>query len=176
MRRIITGTVNGKAVILADGEPANAHDYTGRPGHMTSVIWATAALPELPTTMDQQPQPGICVTPAPGETRLMMVRFPPDTIFADPRFDRAGYEVESATHLPGLIDTFEPGGSGFHTTSSIDYDVVIDGEIWLELDDGVQTRLGQGDIVVQGGTRHAWRNRSDKDALMLFVLVGAKHG
>ncbi|MFC0303482.1 cupin domain-containing protein [Rhizorhabdus histidinilytica] len=173
MRRVITGVVDGKSVFLADGEPANAHEYTGWPGHLTSVVWATAAPVALPVTRDAEPQPGIRVSPEAGETRLMVVRFPPDTIFADPRFDGPGYGAEAATHLPGLIDAFEPDGSGFHTTRSIDYDVVLDGEIWLELDDGAETRLGQGDIVVQGGTRHAWRNRSDRDAVMLFVLVGA---
>lgn len=176
MRRVITGVVNGKSVFLADGEPANAHEYQGWPGHMTSVIWATAPAQSLPVTRTDEPAPGVRVAPQPGETRLMIVRFPPDTIFADPRFDGPGYDAEAATHLNGLIDAFEPGGSGFHMTRSIDYDVVLDGEIWLELDDGAETRLGRGDVVVQGGTRHAWRNRSDQDATMLFVLVGAAGG
>lgn len=173
MRRVVTGVVNGKAVILDDGPPAQRREYAGWPGHHTAVLWATAPVPSLPVSADQQPQPGITVTPAPGETRIMIVRFPPDSIFADPRFDGASYEEEAATYLKGLIDTFEPGGSGFHTTQSIDYDVVLEGEIWLELDDGVETRLQQGDVVVQGGTRHAWRNRSDRDATLLFVLIGA---
>jgi len=174
MRRVITGVVGGKAVFLADGEPSNRHEYAGWPGHMTSVIWATAATPTLPVSLGGEPQPGILVSPAPGETRLMCVRFPPDSIFADPRFDGPGYGAEAGVHLKGLIDAFEPGGNGMHRTDSIDYDVVIDGEIWLELDDGAETCLKTGDVVVQGGTRHAWRNKSAKDAVMLFVLVGAK--
>lgn len=173
MRRVLTGLVDGKSVFLADGTPANCHDYVGWPGHQTSVIWATPASATLPLTSDDEPPPGIRVLPQAGETRLMMVRFPPDTIFADPRFDGAGYEGEAATHLNGLIGAFEPDGSGMHRTNSIDYDIVIEGEIWLELDDGAETLLRAGDIVVQGGTRHAWRNRSDKDATMVFVLVGA---
>ncbi|MFQ3895909.1 cupin [Sphingobium sp. GW456-12-10-14-TSB1] len=176
MRRVVTGVIDGKAVFLADGEPENAHDYVGWPGHMTSVIWATAASVQLPLQLADQPVSGSQVAPGPGETRLMIVRFPPDTIFADPRFDGPGYGAEAAVHLPGLIDAFEPDGSGFHTTLSVDYDVVLDGEIWLELDDGAETCLKQGDVVVQGGTRHAWRNRSDRDTTMLFVLIGAIHG
>lgn len=174
MRRVITGVVNGKAVFLADGEPANLHAYTGWPGHQTSVIWATAPSPTLPVSSDDEPQHGVRVSPKPGETRLMIVRFPPDSIFADPRFDGPGYESEAAIHLPGLIDAFEPEGNGMHRTDSIDYDVVLEGEIWLELDDGAETCLRQGDVVVQGGTRHAWRNKSAADAVMLFVLVGAE--
>lgn len=171
---MITGIVDGKSVFLADGEPANQYSYVGWPGHSTSVLWATATSPSLPIAAQDQPRPGVHVTPAPGETRLMIVRFPPDTIFADPRFDGPGYEAEAANHLPGLIDAFEPNGSGMHRTDTIDYDVVLDGEIWLELDDGAETLLQQGDVVIQGGARHAWRNRSSRDATMLFVLVGAE--
>ena len=175
MRRVITGVVDGKSVFLADSSPANCHDYKGWPGHSTSVVWATAAPAQLPVRSVDEPRSGISSTalPEPGETRLLVVRFPPDSIFADPHFDGPGYETEAATHLSGLVDTFEPDGSGFHTTRSIDYDVVLDGEIWLELDDGAETLLKQGDVVVQGGTRHAWRNRSSGDVTMLFVLVGA---
>lgn len=174
MRRVITGVVDGKAVFLADGEPANRHEYQGWPGHVTSVIWSTAATPALPVSKELEPQPGAKVSPAPGETRLMMVRFPPDSIFADPRFDGPGYESEARFHLNGLIDAFEPEGNGMHRTDSVDYDVVLEGEIWLELDDGAETCLKPGDVVIQGGTRHAWRNKSDRDAMMLFVLVGAR--
>jgi quercetin dioxygenase-like cupin family protein len=141
---------------------------------MTSVLWATAASPELPFHLDAEPQAGVRVLPEPSETRLMIVRFPPDTIFADPRFDGEIYAGEAGAHLPGLIDAFEPDGSGFHTTPSVDYDVVLEGEICLELDDGAETLLRRGDVVIQGGTRHAWRNRSNADAVMMFVLIGAK--
>lgn len=172
MRRVVTGIVDGKAVFLADGPPANAHSYEGWPGHMTSLVWATASSPRLPVDLRDEPQPGLSVSPELGETRLLVVRFPPDSVFADPRFDGPAYTAVAAKYLNGLIDKFEPDGSGFHTTQTIDYDVVLDGEIWLELDDGLETHLKQGDVVIQGGTRHAWRNRGDRDATLLFVLVG----
>lgn len=174
MRRVITGMVEGVSRVLSDGEPANMHHFAGWPGHAASVLWSTAASPVLPIALEAQPQPGARVAPAPGETTLMVVRFPPDTIFADPRFDPVGYCAEAQHHLPGLIETFEPDGNGFHTTASLDYDIVLEGEIWLELDEGVETHLKQGDIVIQGGTRHAWRNRGQSDAVMAFVLVGAQ--
>jgi hypothetical protein len=81
----------------------------------------------------------------------MIVRFPPDSIFADPRFDPLTTKHEQDMHLPGLVDCFEAGDPGMHRTDSIDYDIVVDGEIWLELDDGVVKHLHQGDVVVQGG-------------------------
>ena len=60
-----------------------------------------------------------------------------------------------------------------HTTDTVDYGVLLDGELHLELDNRATRRLTPHDVVVQNGTRHAWRNRSDKPATMLFVLVGA---
>jgi hypothetical protein len=174
IRRVVTGVRDGKSVILADGEPANFHEFVGWPGHATSLVWATAPISDLPLDMSSEPQLGQVVTPGPGETRLLVVRFPPDAVFADPRFDGIDYGAEATVHLPGLIERFEADNPGMHTTESIDYDVVLNGEIWLELDDGVETMLQQGDILVQGGTRHAWRNKSNSPTTMLFVLVGAR--
>lgn len=59
-----------------------------------------------------------------------------------------------------------------HRTPSVDYGVVLDGEIWLELDDGTQTRLTRGDTIVQIGGRHAWRNKTDRPAAVAFVITG----
>ena len=60
-----------------------------------------------------------------------------------------------------------------HRTQTIDYGVVIDGEMTLVLDT-VETRLQRGDVVIQRGTNHAWANRSGKPCRMLFVLVDGK--
>lgn len=76
--------------------------------------------------------------------------------------------------LPGLAERFEPDNPGMHTADSIDYVIVVDGEIWLELDEGKVGPLQCGDIVVQNGTRHAWRNQGDKPAKLVFVFVGAR--
>ena len=176
-RRVVTGISGGKSVVLNDGPPANAHVYEGWPGHMTSVLWATAPVPILPLDPAVEAAPAaMLVTPPPGETRLMIVRFPPDAVFADPRFDPVGLDAELTEHLDGLHQCFEPDAPGMHRSDTVDYDIVLDGEIWLELDDGVEKHLKQGDVVIQGGGRHAWRNRSTDHTLMAFVLIGARRG
>ena len=66
----------------------------------------------------------------------------------------------------------EPGAaSPMHRTETLDVGVVLEGETWLLLDDGSETRVGVGDSVVQRGTMHAWENRSDRPVRMLFVLI-----
>jgi quercetin dioxygenase-like cupin family protein len=59
-----------------------------------------------------------------------------------------------------------------HTTPTIDYGIVLEGEIWLELDDGHTVHLEKHDVFVQNATRHAWRNKSATPTKMAFVLIG----
>lgn len=173
-RRVVTGLRDGRSVFVGDGPAPNCHHYEGWPGFMTSVVWATPRDPAVPFADAREPAPpGVAVLPAPGETRLMVVRFPPDSLFADPRFDPARLGEEQAFHLNSLAASFERDDPGMHRTDSLDYGIVLENEIWLELDDGEMRRLGQGDVVVQGGVRHAWRNRSDRPTTMCFVLIGA---
>jgi quercetin dioxygenase-like cupin family protein len=61
--------------------------------------------------------------------------------------------------------------SPMHRTESVDYGIVLEGEVWLVLDDGSKTRLGPGDVIIQRGTDHAWENRSDRSARIVFVLI-----
>ena len=68
-----------------------------------------------------------------------------------------------------------PGAeSPMHRTETVDVGVVLEGETWLLLDDGSETRVGVGDAVVQRGTMHAWANRSDQPVRMLFVMIDGR--
>jgi quercetin dioxygenase-like cupin family protein len=70
-----------------------------------------------------------------------------------------------------------PGAeSPMHRTETVDVGVVLEGETWLLLDDGSETRVGPGDAVVQRGTNHAWANRSDRPVRMVFVLIDGAIG
>jgi hypothetical protein len=171
-RRVVTTVKDGKSVVASDGPVPNAHHYSSIPGMMTSVIYATAVPPLLPPGEVEAATPRMPVLPPPGETRLMIVTFPPDSLFARPEFDPAAADAEQRDFIPGLAELFEPDAPGMHRTDTVDYDIVLDGEIWLELDDGVTTHLRAGDVVIQGGTRHAWRNKGDRTATMCFVLIG----
>jgi quercetin dioxygenase-like cupin family protein len=82
--------------------------------------------------------------------------------------------AEMRSKLPGLLDAMEPGHPGMHTTDTVDIDYIVSGEVWLELDDGVQVQLRQGDCVVQNGTRHAWRNKATQPCVMAAAAIGAQ--
>jgi quercetin dioxygenase-like cupin family protein len=67
----------------------------------------------------------------------------------------------------------ERDAPGMHTTDTVDFEVVLSGEVVLELDDGAEVTLRAGDTVVQNGTRHAWRNRGDVPAVIAVGIIGA---
>ena len=171
-RRVVTGHSGGKAVFASDGASPKAKVYNSVPGQASVLLWATPATPTVPS-------PGEAVTaktgyvPGPGETRLLFVTFPPDAVMMSPSFNPAAAGAEFMEHMPELASKFEMDNPGMHTTDTVDYGIVLEGEVWLELDDGKQVHLQQHDVIVQNGTRHAWRNKSDKPVKMAFVLIGA---
>jgi mannose-6-phosphate isomerase-like protein (cupin superfamily) len=171
-RRVVTENVNGKSVVQSD-EPLLAYEFKTVPGYEHTLIWVNPAIPDLSKErkFDRYPD---SVVPGPGGTSLHFVTFPPGSVFADPSFDGTAAQEEALIRLRGLADHFEKEDPGMHRTNTVDYAVVYDGEIWLELDDGETLHLKRGDVVVQNGTRHAWRNRGTTPVTMLFFLNGAK--
>ncbi|MGP4753730.1 cupin domain-containing protein [Agrobacterium pusense] len=103
----------------------------------------------------------------------MLITFPPDAVFMSPDFKPELAGPEHAKAAPGIAETFEMENPGMHKTPTLDYGVVLDGRITLELDDGASVDLKPGDTFVQHGARHAWRNPNDKPATIAVVLLGA---
>jgi hypothetical protein len=171
IRRVVTGHRADRASeVVTDGPPALCSAYEHIPGMMTRLVWATGAACGIPGQVRDPTDTTLSHVPRPGETRFIVATFPPDSVFASPEFRADLAVAENGRLSPGLADLFEP--DGFHRTDSIDYVMVLDGEITLELGDGSKTRLRQHDVVVQNGTRHAWRNESDRPATIAFVLIG----
>jgi mannose-6-phosphate isomerase-like protein (cupin superfamily) len=170
-RRVTTAHVNGRAVFQSD-EPIQPYEFKTVPGYKHTLMWVNAVTPDLgkEQTFDSYPD---SIVPGPGGTSLHFVTFPPASVFSDPSFDGEAARDEALIRLRGLADHFEKQDPAMHKTNTVDYAVVYDGEISLELDDGKTTRLQRGDVVVQNGTRHAWRNNGTQPATMLFFLNGA---
>lgn len=159
--RIVTGNrPDGTSEIVSE-DPAAAVEAEALPGFTFYPLWATEDHASLP---DGEIRPYF---PGPDGTRLVAVTWQP----AGGGHGGEGDPAEAEALLPGLLGVFEEG-SAFHTTDSIDYGICVAGELWLVLDDGRETKLTPGSVVVQRGTRHAWENRSDAPATVVFAQIG----
>ena len=171
IRRIVT-EVNpeGKSVVASDGPPPRSVTLELLGGVKMTDVWHLASPPQSPADggdLDRNPN----LVPPPGGTHWRVVEYPPDSaIPADLNLNDLIAEVNEK--VPDLVAHADVSRLGMHQTETVDFGVVLSGEIWLELDDG-EVHLKPGDCVVQRGTMHAWRNRSDKPCLMSFVLIEA---
>jgi hypothetical protein len=150
-RRIVTGhDANGKSIVVSDGTPPNIRDRGT--GVDFIEIWNTQSVPARITAEEPEPTDGPLITPPPA----------------------GGTKVRFNDFFPGHIDKLPKRTDGrhkmMHRTESIDYGIVLEGEIWMILDDS-EVLLTPGTVVVQRGTDHAWENRSNKVCRMAFILV-----
>lgn len=167
IRRVVTDrTAEGKSGFVGLGDPRRAPA-----GGMNIInIWGTADGTPTVTSGGKADPVLFPFFPGPGGTRLCVVDFPPQSASDEHGADNSDPEEAQ----PGLISPFEADNPGMHTTDSVDYGVCLTGELYLELDDGAEQHLTPGTLVVQRGTRHAWRNRGTEVCTMVFVLVGAE--
>ncbi len=175
-KRALTGRDEaGKSVFKSFELTPQIVTFDSRPGVAYYEMYATDGIPRA---TGHEPDPMLTKKggfPAPGATWFRLVRFaprPPEGSKPDPR----GYEKfldELSQKVPGMAGHFERDTPGMHTSDSVDYGIVIRGEMILELDDGKTVHLRPGDCVVQNGTRHRWRNPLAEPCLMAFVLIGA---
>ena len=171
IRRVVTGhTPDGKATVASDTE-VEATTVALLPGVEFHRLWGADNAPTFPD--DGSPYPAVTYFPPLGGFRFGLFTVPPTTVMPSPPADMMAALQEAEEKLPGAMAYMEPAHPGMHTTDTIDFEYVLSGEVWLELDDGVEVHLRAGDTVVQNGTRHAWRNKSSEPCQMVLVLIGA---
>jgi quercetin dioxygenase-like cupin family protein len=145
IRRVVTGhDANRVAKVLLDAPATNAK----RPGSglASTLIWSTDSAPaRIPVGEDIEDLGARILgsAPPPKGSRFAVIDFLPG----------------NAAHM--------------HRTETVDYVIVIEGEIEMDMDDST-VKLKQGDVMVQRGTNHAWANRSDRRARVAFVLIDAE--
>jgi len=167
MRRVVTGTRHGRSRIERDDVVAPVV-VTPLPGYAWHRLWGLDHLP--PDPPDSRVSAGRTHFPPAGGLRFTVFTVPP----AGPGRSgslSADAERELERSLPGRAGYMESDQRGMHRTPTLDLICILSGQIWLELDDD-DVQLRQGDYVIQQGTRHAWRNRSDRPAVMAIVLIG----
>jgi quercetin dioxygenase-like cupin family protein len=112
-----------------------------------------------------------------GDANFLLLWTTP-TVPADNNDETDGRERDVGTTLKGgstfrIVDMLPGGQSPFHRTNSIDYGIVLEGEIELELEDGRKKTVGRHGVIVQRGTNHLWRNTSDSVCRIAFILIEA---
>lgn len=170
VRRIVTGhDKEGRSVFLEDGPAPNGFSPSHSPNVGLTNLWL---LDTVPTTneagqADPTARPFKLEPPAAGNV-VRIVEFPPD------KERNYGNQAEVFRQY-GAAQAHDNAARhpGFHKTHSVDYAIVIEGEIWALMDVG-ETLMKVGDTLIQRGTNHAWANRTDRIARVLFVLNGAE--
>ena len=171
VRCVITGRNKaGKSVIVSNA-PATPVTVELMPEVRFYRLWGSDSLPVLPS--DGMPTQQPSYFPPKNGFRFGLFTLPPASSKRVELVTAAVLE-ETRQKLPGLLEAMEADHPVMHTTDSIDFDVVVFGEVVMELDDGAEVHLKAGDCVIQNGTRHAWHNRSSDMCLIAFSLLGAE--
>ena len=184
MRRVVTGIdKNGKSVFVSDEEPAR--HFKAETGQEVYEVWRTYGTPTIPV---DEADPTVEMTsclPEVGEggSFLRFIYHPGTKAIEQAAKDgvdleaiekrRQAYQgVNPMTGKPFFAAERLKEDQAMHSTDTIDYAIVVSGEIWMEMDDGAEVHLKQGDVVIQNGTKHAWRNRSPNPSVMAFCMIG----
>jgi hypothetical protein len=170
LRRLVTGhDAQGRSCIVEDGASPAQKTVAGRPGYRVTNLWRTAAGAGVADADDIADHQG--VLPPAGGTVLRIIEWPPEP--ADPEQARQRLEATFATLYPDAHQDRKPGEHpGMHRTRTVDYAIVLEGEIVAIMDQG-EAVMRAGDVLVQRGTNHAWANRSGRPAKVAFVLIDA---
>jgi len=169
VRRILTGIdSNGRSYIAADGISPAMLTMQGREGYRNNNIWRTVGSPapvDAPDTVLEHSG----VLPPKGGTVLRVIDIPPED--PDPEAQKRATEaVFRAMFADAKHDSSNARHPGMHVTDTIDYAIVLQGELVAIMDEG-ETVMRAGDILIQRGTNHAWANRSGAIARIAFILV-----
>jgi hypothetical protein len=174
VRRVVTGhDAQGRAVFLEDGPVPRVQRIGGAQGPLFFEVWNTTATPApIDRAGGEPPESGIQLAPPKHGTRIRVLDIPPE----DARIATLT-PAQAKAHFAavGAADASSHAGSGarhafMHRTETIDYGIVLEGELTLILDEG-ETVVRAGDIVIQRGTNHGWANRSDQHCRIAFILI-----
>jgi mannose-6-phosphate isomerase-like protein (cupin superfamily) len=169
IRRIVTGhNEQGKSNITFAGVAGNVLDSAAWPGSRVTELWVTEEVPADNTGLVDRGARPIRHDPTPGGSIFRVVEIPPD---ASTTIDTAAAFGEiGSTRIPTAEDSAKH--PSMHVTDSVDYLVVISGELYMIMEEG-EILLQPGDCIVQRGTKHAWSNRGTVPCVMAAILIDA---
>lgn len=176
IHRVVTGhDAEGNAVVASQGGLPKVVEIESIPGTVFHEIWATEASP-APVDNGEDPTLGeLQLSPPASGTRIRIVDIPPDS----KEFLARGAEAMAAVFSQiGEPEASTARGDAphpqMHRTETVDYGIVLEGEL-VQVLDKEEVTLKPGSVVVQRGTSHAWANRSDKPCRIAFILVDGRY-
>lgn len=172
IRRIVTGhNAANRSIIVSDEASPHVMPIHGIATHAVTDLWITQSSPANSQEADQCQVPVQLAPPASG-TVFRVVEFPPDKDWLGKVDTQAAFASMGDSGAQALAAAGKQPHPFMHKTASVDYALIMSGEIWAILDEE-ETLMKAGDVLIQCGTNHAWSNRSDQPCLIAFVLVDA---
>ena len=170
IRRVVTGHgPDGRSVFIADGPAETVKEMDSMPGLALTDFWVTNTAPaDNSSNEDIVKGRDVILEPPPGGTIFRVVEFPPDSAWKDRVDADFAFASIGAAHAKDK----STADAMMHKTATIDYLIVLKGEIWAVLEDS-EVLLKQGDVMVQRGTNHSWSVRTDEPCLLAAILVSA---
>jgi len=170
-RRVVTGhAANGQSIIASDS-PVSSVAVPGLGGIELGTLWSSDQ-PFVYPDNGSAPPPSTWFPPL-GGVRFIEFVLPPDGAPQDTAVDTAQAADAAEQLVPGLLSHFDDEDPGMHRSATTDMLYVLSGRCVLELDDGSLTELKAGDVVVQSGTMHRWKNPHDEACRVIGAIVGA---
>jgi quercetin dioxygenase-like cupin family protein len=172
VRRIVTGIdERGRSCIAEDGIAPALMTMAERPGYRNNNLWRTLGSP-APISASDTSAEHRGVLPPKGGTVLRVIDIPPEE--TDPALRRRQTEaVFAQMFADAKHDAAHTRHPGMHTTETIDYAILLQGELVAIMDEG-ETVMRAGDVLIQRGTNHAWANRSNEIARIAFILIDGR--
>jgi mannose-6-phosphate isomerase-like protein (cupin superfamily) len=170
VRRVLTGhDGSGKSIIMTDGIAPNVLEMASMPGLALTDLWETKGAPASNEGDKDAAARPVHLEPPKNGTILRIVEFPPDSHWRQNADARKAFDSIGAGHAPDK----RSADPMMHKTATVDYIIVLKGEIWAIMDKG-EVLLKPGDILVQRGTNHSWSVRTNEPCIIAAVLVSAK--
>jgi hypothetical protein len=170
-RRVVTGhNAEGKSIFITDA--ATPHVFQRSPGSAVVMeLWETNGTPADNRSNADAIARGFRLPPPKNGSVFRIIEYPPDSA----RLKALAAERAGPDDGSGWLQAADKGGArhlGFHKTSSVDYAIILSGEIVALMDEG-EVLLKAGDVLIQRGTNHAWSNRTEEPCTVAFVLIDA---
>jgi mannose-6-phosphate isomerase-like protein (cupin superfamily) len=170
VRRVLTGhDAEGRSTFIADGAAPNMKEMPSFPGLALTDLWETKGAPATNAGVADAAERPIRLEPPKNGTILRIVEFPPDASRPKGSDGSAGFKAIGASHAQDR----HSADPMMHRTSTVDYIIVLKGEIYAVMETG-EKLLRAGDVLVQRGSNHSWSVRTNEPCIVAAVLVSAK--